>query len=96
VSLGTFDFADTGGENVTLTDNADSWVIADAVKFEAIIPPTIIIIDVQVVDITDTTARITWTTNVPGDSCVNIGDICEYFGYLTQHISDRSKPRDNL
>ncbi|MBI5183533.1 MAG: hypothetical protein HY999_04145, partial [Nitrospinae bacterium] len=32
-SLGTFDFADDGKENVTLSDDADGWVIADAVKF---------------------------------------------------------------
>ncbi len=36
-----------------------------------------IISNVQVVDITDTTARITWTTDELADSCVNIGDICD-------------------
>jgi hypothetical protein len=34
VSLGRFEFADDGTEVVTLTDNADSWVTADAVRFD--------------------------------------------------------------
>ncbi|MFV1951674.1 MAG: S8 family serine peptidase [Nitrospinota bacterium] len=33
VSLGTYYFKNTGTENVTLSDNADSWVAADAVRF---------------------------------------------------------------
>ncbi len=35
VSLGTYDFADNDEENVTLSDDADAYVIADAVKFES-------------------------------------------------------------
>ena len=34
VSLGLYDFADSGTENVTLSDNASSWVLADAVRFK--------------------------------------------------------------
>ncbi|MBI5182743.1 MAG: hypothetical protein HY999_00040, partial [Nitrospinae bacterium] len=33
VSLGIFNFIDDGTERVTLLDNANSWVVADAVKF---------------------------------------------------------------
>ena len=33
VGLGTFEFADNDTEGVTITDNANSWIIADAVRF---------------------------------------------------------------
>ena len=33
VSIGIYEFADDGTENITLSDNADSWIIADAVRF---------------------------------------------------------------
>ncbi|MFV1951056.1 MAG: S8 family serine peptidase [Nitrospinota bacterium] len=33
VSLGAYEFNDDGTENVTLSDNANSWVVADAVRF---------------------------------------------------------------
>ena len=36
VSLGTYTFADDGTENVILSDNASSWVIADAVRFNPV------------------------------------------------------------
>ncbi|MBI5183771.1 MAG: hypothetical protein HY999_05360 [Nitrospinae bacterium] len=35
VSLGIYDFADKGPENVILSDNANSWVVADAIRFKA-------------------------------------------------------------
>ncbi len=35
VSLGSYEFADDGTENITLSDNADSWVVADVVSFIA-------------------------------------------------------------
>ncbi len=34
VSLGSYEFADNGTENIILSDNTDSWVVADAVRFE--------------------------------------------------------------
>ena len=33
VSLGVYEFNNEGGENITLTDRANSWVVADAVMF---------------------------------------------------------------
>jgi hypothetical protein len=33
VSFGIFEFANHGTEDVTLTDNADSWVVAGAGRF---------------------------------------------------------------
>jgi len=41
VSLGIYEFLNNGTENITLSDNADSWVAADAVKFEPTgLPPS--------------------------------------------------------
>jgi len=34
VSLGSYEFADDGTERIILSDKADSWVVADAVRFE--------------------------------------------------------------
>ncbi|MFV1950627.1 MAG: hypothetical protein ACC630_01525, partial [Nitrospinota bacterium] len=41
VSLGSYEFADDATENITLSDNADSWVVADAVRFELCLIPHI-------------------------------------------------------
>jgi hypothetical protein len=41
VNIGIYEFVDDGTENITLTDKADSWVVADAVKFEPTdLPPS--------------------------------------------------------
>ncbi|MFV1952127.1 MAG: beta-propeller domain-containing protein, partial [Nitrospinota bacterium] len=41
MSLGIYEFVNDGTENITLSDKADTWVVADAVKFEPTdLPPS--------------------------------------------------------
>ncbi|MFV1952106.1 MAG: fibronectin type III domain-containing protein [Nitrospinota bacterium] len=65
VSLGVYDFAGDGTENVTLTDDADKGVVADAVKFE----PCTTVLD-GIVDNTDCNFSVAgdWKTAVKSPS----------------------------
>jgi hypothetical protein len=72
VSLGTYNFANSGVENISLSDNANGWVVADAVRFVSIsVLPEIT--DVTASNITSTSALITWTTDQAADSLVEYG-----------------------
>jgi hypothetical protein len=70
-SLGTFYFTADGTEDVTLSDKADSYVIADAVWFLDRTPP--VITNLQYKDVTLSTITISWETNEEADSVIRFG-----------------------
>jgi len=78
VNLGTYAFADDGTENVTLSDKANKWVVADAVKFVWDGPPDTtppVITDVGKGNVTYTSITISWNTDELSDSVVKYSTV---------------------
>ncbi len=75
VSLGTYYFENNDTENITLSDNADSWVAADAVRFIIIDDTTPPVITNVQSTATGDSAVITWDTDEPSDSLVMYGTV---------------------
>ncbi|MBI5183770.1 MAG: hypothetical protein HY999_05355 [Nitrospinae bacterium] len=89
-SLGIYSFADDGTEGVILTDNADSYVVADAVRFTSVSPPDVIppvIRNVQSRGITDTSVEIIWETDEDSDSMVRYGTIPGNYTDMVSNIT---------
>ena len=81
VGLGTFTFNGSASEGITLSDNASSWVIADAVRFGTGGTPgqDIVISNVRATGVITNSATVMWNTNIAADSLVEYGTVSGFY-----------------